>query len=209
MNAIFLGPPGAGKGTQAQKICKEFGIPQISTGDILRKAIADGTPIGLKAKEYMDNGQLVPDSIVIEIAKERLKAKDCKNGYVLDGFPRTVAQAEALDTIADINFVINIDVKDEVIINRLGGRRVCPNCGAVYHIDWLNGSKVCKNCSTELVQRKDDSESTIKERLRVYAEQTAPLIDYYEKSGKIVSVNGAKEMDSITAEIRKVFEAHK
>lgn len=209
MNAIFLGPPGAGKGTQAQKICKEFGIPQISTGDILRKAIADGTPIGLKAKEYMDNGQLVPDSIVIEIAKERLKAKDCKNGYVLDGFPRTVAQAEALDTIADINFVINIDVKDEVIINRLGGRRVCPKCGAVYHIDWLNGSKVCKNCSTELVQRKDDSESTIKERLRVYAEQTAPLIDYYEKSGKIVSVNGAKEMDSITAEIRKVFEAHK
>ena len=209
MNAIFLGPPGAGKGTQAQKICKEFGIPQISTGDILRKAIADGTPIGLKAKEYMDNGQLVPDSIVIEIAKERLKANDCKNGYVLDGFPRTVAQAEALDTIADINFVINIDVKDEVIINRLGGRRVCPKCGAVYHIDWLNGSKVCKNCSTELVQRKDDSESTIKERLRVYAEQTAPLIDYYEKSGKIVSVNGAKEMDSITAEIRKVFEAHK
>lgn len=209
MNAIFLGPPGAGKGTQAQKICKEFGIPQISTGDILRKAIADGTPIGLKAKEYMDNGQLVPDSIVIEIAKERLKAKDCKNGYVLDGFPRTVAQAEALDTIADINFVINIDVKDEVIINRLGGRRVCPKCGAVYHIDWLNGSKVCKNCSTELVQRKDDSESTIKERLRVYAEQTAPLIDYYEKSGKIVSVNGAKEMDSITAEIRKVFEANK
>lgn len=209
MNAIFLGPPGAGKGTQAQKICKEFGIPQISTGDILRKAIADGTPIGLKAKEYMDNGQLVPDSIVIEIAKERLKAKDCKNGYVLDGFPRTVAQAEALDTIADINFVINIDVKDEVIINRLGGRRVCPKCGAVYHIDWLNGSKVCKNCSTELVQRKDDSESTIKERIRVYAEQTAPLIDYYEKSGKIVSVNGAKEMDSITAEIRKVFEAYK
>lgn len=209
MNAIFLGPPGAGKGTQAQKICKEFGMPQISTGDILRKAIADGTPIGLKAKEYMDNGQLVPDSIVIEIVKERLKAKDCKNGYVLDGFPRTVAQAEALDTIADINFVINIDVKDEVIINRLGGRRVCPKCGAVYHIDWLNGSKVCKNCSTELVQRKDDSESTIKERLRVYAEQTAPLIDYYEKLGKIVSVNGAKEMDSITAEIRKVFEAHK
>lgn len=209
MNAIFLGPPGAGKGTQAQKICKEFGIPQISTGDILRKAIADGTPIGLKAKEYMDNGQLVPDSIVIEIAKERLKAKDCKNGYVLDGFPRTVAQAEALDTIADINFVINIDVKDEVIINRLGGRRVCPKCGAVYHIDWLNGSKVCKNCSTELVQRKDDSESTIKERIRVYAEQTAPLIDYYEKLGKIVSVNGAKEMDSITAEIRKVFEAYK
>lgn len=209
MNAIFLGPPGAGKGTQAQKICKEFGIPQISTGDILRKAIADGTSIGLKAKEYMDNGQLVPDSIVIEIAKERLKANDCKNGYVLDGFPRTVAQAEALDTIADINFVINIDVKDEVIINRLGGRRVCPKCGAVYHIDWLNGSKACKNCSTELVQRKDDCESTIKERLRVYAEQTAPLIDYYEKLGKIVSVNGAKEMDSITAEIRKVFEAYK
>lgn len=209
MNAIFLGPPGAGKGTQAQKICKEFGIPQISTGDILRKAIADGTSIGLKAKEYMDNGQLVPDSIVIEIAKERLQANDCKNGYVLDGFPRTVAQAEALDTIADINFVINIDVKDEVIINRLGGRRVCPKCGAVYHIDWLKGSKACKNCSTELVQRKDDCESTIKERLRVYAEQTAPLIDYYEKLGKIVSVNGAKEMDSITAEIRKVFEAYK
>lgn len=209
MNVIFLGPPGAGKGTQAQKICKEINIPQISTGDILRQAIADGTVIGLKAKEYMDNGKLVPDGVVIEIAKERLQQADCKNGYVLDGFPRTVAQAEALDTIADIHFVINIAVADEVIINRLGGRRVCPNCQAVYHLDWLNGSNNCKNCATELIQRKDDCEATIKKRLRVYSEQTAPLIDYYEKSGKIVSVDGSKEMDSITAEIRKVFEAHK
>lgn len=209
MNVIFLGPPGAGKGTQAQQICKKFDIPQISTGDILRKAIADGTPTGLKAKEYMDNGKLVPDDIVIQIAKERLEETDCSNGYVLDGFPRTVAQAEALDSIADINFVINIDVNDEAIINRLGGRRVCPNCQAVYHVDWLDGSTVCKNCGTELIQRKDDNEATIKERLRVYAEQTAPLIDYYEKKGKIISIDGAKAMESINAEICKVFEANK
>lgn len=209
MNVIFLGPPGAGKGTQAQKICKEFNIPQISTGDILRKAIADGTNTGIKAKEYMDAGQLVPDEIVIQIAKERLQAPDCKNGYILDGFPRTVAQAEALDTITNIDFVINIDVQDEVIINRLGGRRVCPACQAVYHVDWLNGSNNCKNCSTELMQRKDDNVQTIKDRLSVYSKQTAPLIDYYKNVNKLHSVDGAMSMDEITAEIRKSFEACK
>lgn len=209
MNAIFLGPPGAGKGTQAQKICNEFNIPQISTGDILRKAIADGTETGLKAKAYMDAGQLVPDSVVIAIAKERLQQSDCKNGYILDGFPRTLAQAEALDAIADIDFVINIDVDDEVIVKRLGGRRVCPNCQAVYHVDWLDGKSDCKNCGTNLIQRKDDNEGTIRERLSVYAKQTAPLINYYKKANKLVSVDGSLDMDSITTEILKVFEANK
>ena len=209
MNAIFLGPPGAGKGTQAQKICNEFNIPQISTGDILRKAIADGTETGLKAKAYMDAGQLVPDSVVIAIAKERLQQSDCKNGYILDGFPRTLAQAEALDAIADIDFVINIDVDDEVIVKRLGGRRVCPNCQAVYHVDWLDGKSDCKNCGANLIQRKDDNEGTIRERLSVYAKQTAPLINYYKKANKLVSVDGSLDMDSITTEILKVFEANK
>ncbi len=208
MNVIFLGPPGAGKGTHAQKMCLEYGIPQISTGDILRKAIAEGTAVGKKAKEFMDNGSLVPDSVVIEIAKERLAKDDCQKGYILDGFPRTVAQAEALDKIASIDFVVNIAVSDEVIVKRLGGRRVCPNCQAVYHINFLNGETKCKDCKTEIIQRKDDSEETIKERLKVYSKQTAPLIDYYQKSDKLISVDGAIALDEVTEQVRKVFEAH-
>lgn len=208
MNVIFLGPPGAGKGSHAQRLCAEYNIPQISTGDILRRAIADGTPTGLKAKEYMDAGALVPDSVVIEIAKERLAQDDCKNGYILDGFPRTVAQAEALDAIANIDFVVNIDVADEVIVNRLGGRRVCPACQSVYHVAFLNGETKCAKCGTEIIQRKDDSEETILSRLKVYSEQTAPLIDYYQKADKLITVDGAQELDKVTVDVRKAFEAH-
>lgn len=208
MNVIFLGPPGAGKGTHAQKICMEYQIPQISTGDILRRAIADTTPIGLKAKEYVDAGALVPDSVVIAIAKERLAQDDCKKGYILDGFPRTVAQAEALDSIAKIDFVVNIAVADEVIVHRLSGRRVCPACQSVYHVAFLNGETSCAKCGAQIIQRKDDSEETILERLKVYAEQTAPLIDYYQKAGKLITVDGAQALDKVTEDVRKAFEAH-
>ncbi|NMD37948.1 MAG: adenylate kinase [Christensenellaceae bacterium] len=207
MNVIFLGPPGAGKGTHAQKISQEFSIPQISTGDILRQAIKDGTEVGLKAKEYMDAGKLVPDSVVIAIAEQRLKADDCKKGYILDGFPRTVAQAEALDKIADIDFVVDIDVDDEVIVKRLSGRRVCPDCQTVYHVDFEGYSPICAKCGGNVIQRKDDNEDTIRERLSVYAQQTAPLIDYYKKAGKLIVVDGAKPVSEVFADVKKAFEA--
>lgn len=207
MNTVFLGPPGAGKGTHAQRMCKLFNIPQISTGDILRQAIKDGSKVGLEAKSYMDAGKLVPDELVIAIAKERLAQDDCKEGYILDGFPRTLAQAEALDKIADIHIVINIDVADEVIVNRLGGRRVCPNCKAVHHVEFLNGSDKCNQCGSKLIQRKDDNETTIRSRLAVYAEQTAPLVAYYENSDKIVTVDGSKGIDEVTEAVRKKLEA--
>ncbi len=207
MNVIFLGPPGAGKGTHAQKISQVYGIPQISTGDILRQAIKDGTEVGLKAKEYMDAGKLVPDSVVIAIAEQRLQADDCKKGYILDGFPRTVAQAEALDEIANIDFVVNIDVADEVIVKRLGGRRVCPDCQTVYHVDFEGYSPVCAKCGGNVIQRKDDNEDTIRQRLNVYAQQTAPLIEYYTKANKLVTVDGAKAVNEVLEDVKKAFEA--
>lgn len=207
MNIIFLGPPGAGKGTQAQVICQKLGIPQISTGDMLRSAIAAKTETGLKAKEYMDNGQLVPDAVVIDIVKERLTAEDCQKGYILDGFPRTVEQAEALGAFATIDAAINLDVPDEVLVNRLSGRRVCPLCGAPYHVDRLNGEKVCKVDATPLIQRDDDKAETVLNRLQVYHQKTAPLIDYYSGKGKLKNIPGAGSMEEISAEIFKVLEA--
>lgn len=182
MNIVFLGPPGAGKGTHAQLLMKELNIPQISTGDMFRRAIKEQTPTGLDAKRYMDKGELVPDEVVVAMVKERLAEPDCQNGYILDGFPRTVNQAEALDTIAHIDVALNIDVPDEVIINRLSGRRVCTACGGTYHISMLKGDK-CPQCGGELIQRDDDKPATVKNRLDVYQEKTAPLIDYYEKKG--------------------------
>lgn len=207
MNVIFLGPPGAGKGTHAQKICNKYNIPQISTGDILRQAIKDQSKIGLEAKSYIDAGQLVPDEVVIKIASERLKQDDCKNGYILDGFPRTVAQAEALDKIANIDLAINIDVEDEVIVKRLGGRRVCPQCQAVYHTDFIGDNMQCQKCGGTLIQRADDNEDTIRNRLQVYSQQTAPLINYYKNANKLYSVDGAKRIDEVTEDIIAVFEA--
>ena len=188
MNLIFLGPPGAGKGTMAQLLMNEVGIPQISTGDMLRQAMKAGTEMGLSAKRYIEAGELVPDEVVIGIVKERLQAEDCKNGYILDGFPRTVPQAEALAQFAKIDVALNIALADEVIISRLGGRRVCLKCGATYHISTLNGSDTCAACGEKLVQRKDDAPETVKNRLAVYAAQTAPLIDYYEKKGLLKTV---------------------
>ncbi len=166
MNIIFLGPPGAGKGTQAQRICAALKIPQISTGDMLRRAIADQTPTGLKAKSYMDAGGLVPDDVIIDIVRERLQAPDCANGYILDGFPRTVPQAEALEGIATIDKVVELDVADEKLIQRISGRRVCLKCGATYHVSLLGGKTTCDNCGEALIQREDDKAETVLNRLK-------------------------------------------
>ena len=195
MKMIFLGPPGAGKGTQAVRVCEQLGIPQISTGDILRRAIKNETPTGLAAKSYIDKGQLVPDSVVIDIVRERLAQDDCANGYLLDGFPRTVPQAQALATFADIDVVIDIEVSDEALTKRLSGRRVCLACGGTYHVATLNGATTCAKCGAELIQRDDDKAETVLNRLSVYHAQTAPLIDFYTEKGLLKAVDGAKPMD--------------
>ena len=195
MNVIFLGPPGAGKGTQAVRVCERLGIPQISTGDILRRAIKEQTPTGLAAKAYIDKGELVPDSVVIDIVRERLAAKDCENGYILDGFPRTVPQAQALATFAKIDAVIDIEVSDEKLTERLSGRRVCLSCGGTYHVSRLNGSTTCEKCGAGLIQRYDDKAETVLSRLKVYHAQTAPLIDFYAEQGLLKAVDGSQPMD--------------
>lgn len=207
MNIIFLGPPGAGKGTQAQVVCQKLGIPQISTGDMLRAAIAAQTETGLKAKAYMDQGQLVPDEVVIDIVRERLTKEDCQKGYILDGFPRTVEQAKALGSFAKIDAAVNLDVADEVLVNRLSGRRVCPLCGAPYHVDRLNGAKVCKVDATPLIQRDDDKAETVLNRLQVYHQKTAPLIDYYAGEGILRNITGSGSPEEISAEIFANLEA--
>ena len=201
MNLIFLGPPGAGKGTQAVRVCEQLGIPQISTGDILRRAIKNETPTGLAAKSYIDKGQLVPDSVVIDIVRERLVQDDCKNGYLLDGFPRTVAQAEALEGFAKIDAVVDINVSDEKLVARLSGRRVCLSCGGTYHVSQLNGSMTCAKCGNELIQRADDKAETVLSRLTVYHAQTEPLIDFYTNRGLIKTVDGSKPMEECYAAI--------
>lgn len=195
MNVIFLGPPGAGKGTQAVRICDRLGIPQISTGDILRKAMKEGTPTGLAAKRYIDAGQLVPDEVVIDIVRERLAQEDCKGGYLLDGFPRTVQQAEALAGFATIDAVVDIEVEDAKLIERLSGRRVCLACGGTYHVSRLGGSSTCERCGGELIQRNDDKPETVLSRLTVYHAQTAPLIEWYSEKGLLRQVDGSQPMD--------------
>ena len=207
MNIIFLGPPGAGKGTQAQRICDALNIPQISTGDILRRAIKEGTETGLKAKAFIDAGQLVPDDVIIDIVKERLAMADCAGGYILDGFPRTVPQAEALDTFAAIDSVIELDVADQVLVDRLSGRRVCLKCGATYHLSMLNGETKCAKCGDPLVQRNDDKAETVLNRLEVYHAQTAPLIGYYEQKGLLKKVDGAQGLDNTFAAIMNALGA--
>lgn len=194
MKIVLLGAPGAGKGTQATKISDKYGIPHISTGDIFRENIRNKTEIGLLAKSYTDKGQLVPDEVTCKIVENRLAKEDCvQKGYLLDGFPRTIQQAEALDSFADIDAVVNIDIDFSLIMNRLCGRRVCRNCGESYHISRLNGATVCARCGGELYQRKDDNPETVQNRLDVYTEQTAPLIDYYTKKGIIINFVGTDD----------------
>ena len=207
MNIIFLGPPGAGKGTQAQIVCQRLGIPQVSTGDMLRAAIAAGTEMGRKAKEYMDQGQLVPDEVVIGIVKDRLADPDCQKGYILDGFPRTVEQAKALSTFAKIDVAINLDVPDDVLVKRLSGRRVYPLCGAPYHVDRLNGETVCRADGTPLIQRDDDKAETVLNRLAVYHQKTAPLIDHYREAGLLKNIGGGLSLEEISEEIFRTLEA--
>ena len=189
MNLILLGPPGAGKGTQAARIVEKYNIPHISTGDIFRKNISEGTKLGKKAKEYMDRGELVPDSLVIEIATDRLTEDDCADGFLLDGFPRTVEQAVALDAFLGgrgekINHVLDIDVPKEELMTRLIGRRVCKECGATYHVTNMPPAKegICDKCGGELIQRADDTEATVENRIEVYNQQTMPLVEYYKKA---------------------------
>ncbi|MBQ3549934.1 MAG: adenylate kinase [Clostridia bacterium] len=207
MKLILLGAPGAGKGTQAEIICEKLSIPTISTGNIIREAMKNGTEMGLKAKAAVEAGQLVSDDVVIGIIKERLAKDDCNNGFILDGFPRTIPQAEALDSLGvEIDCVLDIDVKDEAIAARLGGRRVCPACGASYHLEYKKPAKdgICNLCGAELIQRKDDAPETVLERLAIYHEQTEPLKNYYSKTGKLKSVPGQEEVADTT---KLVFEA--
>lgn len=194
MNLILLGAPGAGKGTLAASLIDIMGVPSISTGNILREAIANNTELGKSAKQYMDDGKLVPDEVVIGMLKDRIAADDCKNGYILDGFPRTIPQAEALDEIANIDGALSIEVPDEVIEGRMTGRRVCLKCGATYHIQ-NKPSKVaelCDNCGDKLVIRKDDAVNVVKDRLTTYHKQTEPLKEYYSKASKLKSIDGTK-----------------
>ena len=208
MKLILLGAPGAGKGTQAEMIHDKLGIPAISTGNILREAIRTETELGLSAKRYIDNGELVPDDVIIGIMKERLAEDDCKNGFILDGVPRTVQQAEALDRMGvEIDVVLDIDVADEEIFSRLGGRRVCSACGASYHVKFKPPVKegVCSLCGGELIIRNDDKPETIAERLKVYHDMTEPLKDYYAKQGKLRTVKGQGEIKDTTALVLKTL----
>jgi len=216
MNLILLGPPGVGKGTQAKLLIDRFGIPQISTGDILRAAVKELTPMGIKAKGYMDSGALVPDAVVIGIVEERLAQDDCKPGFILDGFPRTVPQADALKQVLagldrSIDYVVSLSVEKDELVKRLTGRRACSKCGAGYHVDYAPSkvAGVCDACGGELFQREDDKEATILNRLAVYEEQTAPLITYYGAAGLLRSVNGLGTVEGIQAEIVDAVQAAK
>ncbi|MFH0811744.1 MAG: adenylate kinase [Pseudomonadota bacterium] len=212
MNIILLGPPGCGKGTQAKMLTEKYKIPQVSTGDILRESVKNETPLGLQAKSYMDSGKLVPDGVVIGIIQERLRKPDCQSGFILDGFPRTVVQAQALDNTLGtmqqkIEHVISITVIDEQLLGRLTGRRTCRSCGAMFHVLFNPPKKegCCDVCSGELYQRDDDKEETILNRLNVYKQQTAPLIDYYQNKGWLRTINGIGEIEDIFKKIEEVL----
>lgn len=212
MNIMLFGAPGAGKGTQAKYIIEKYGIPQISTGDMLRAAIAEGTKMGMEAKKFMDEGKLVPDSTIIGIIKDRLVQEDCQKGFILDGFPRTLAQAEALEKLMkeigiNLDKVISLNVPDELIVGRITGRRVCSACGASFHVEY-NPPKIegkCDYCGEKLITRKDDTKETVEKRLIAYHEQTAPLFDFYKERGVMVEIDGTKEISEITKEIFNIL----
>ena len=212
MKIIMLGAPGAGKGTQAKMIAEKYGVPHVSTGDIFRANIKNGTQLGMEAKKYMDQGLLVPDELTVRILLDRVAQDDCKNGYVLDGFPRTIPQAQVLDEaltkLGDkIDYAIDVDVPDENIIRRMSGRRACLTCGATYHIEHIPPKKegICDKCGSELVLRDDDKPETVKNRLAVYHEQTQPLIDFYEKKGVLRTVDGTLPMEEVFTAITEIL----
>ncbi|GKX28435.1 adenylate kinase [Vallitalea longa] len=214
MRLIMLGAPGAGKGTQAKRVAAKYNIPHISTGDIFRDNIKNKTDLGIKAKGYIDKGLLVPDELVVDIVADRLLQEDCKEGFILDGFPRTIPQAESLDEAlksmkTKINYAINIDVPDENIVRRMSGRRACLNCGATYHIKYNPPKKenICDNCTRELILRDDDKEETVLKRLDVYHKQTSPLIDYYEAKNILITVDGTVDIDDVTKSIVEILGA--
>ncbi|GAB6085477.1 adenylate kinase [Alkaliphilus crotonatoxidans] len=213
MRIILLGPPGAGKGTQAASIAEEFSIPHISTGDIFRYHIKEGTELGKKAKSFMDQGLLVPDELVVAIVEDRLKQQDCRDGFLLDGFPRTVVQAEALDAVMEkmgvsLNKVINIEVDKQILVERAVGRRICKSCGATYHVKF-NPSKTgeaCEKCGGSLYQRDDDNEATVTRRIDVYLNETMPLIEYYQGRGKLAVIDGQQHIDKVYQDIVNVLK---
>ncbi len=214
MKIIMLGAPGAGKGTQAKMIADKYNIPHISTGDIFRSNIKEGTPLGMEAKEYMDKGQLVPDDLTVRILLDRVSKDDCRNGYVLDGFPRTIPQAEVLDNEVaklgqKIDYAIDVNVPDEAIVRRMGGRRCCPKCGATYHIEYIRPQKegICDECGSDLILRDDDKPETVLKRLEVYHQQTQPLIDHYSKLNILRTVDGTKDMQEVFEAITEYLEA--
>ena len=206
MNIILLGAPGSGKGTMAQKLTNELKIPQISTGDIFRKNLKEETPLGLRIKSIVEGGGLVPDEITIEIVKNRLAEKDCAKGYILDGFPRSIGQAEALSTFQKIDCAINLDVDKETIVARLSGRRFCPDCNGTFHVSTLDNAEVCPVCGGKLIIRKDDERDTVLERLRLYDTTTFPLIEYYAKAGKLITVDGNGGIDVVYGRILKALK---
>jgi adenylate kinase len=203
MKLVVFGPPSAGKGTQAQKLSKRYGIPQVATGDLLREQVAKKTPIGVKVKSYLDSGRLGPDDLIVQMIAERVSKPDCANGYLLDGFPRTMGQAKELEKMTDIDLVLNIVVDFEVLVERAVGRRICPKCAAVYHVKFNPPKKegICDKCGSALIQRDDDKEATVRNRLKVYQEQTAPLVEYYRKKGKLVDIDGSGGIDAVQAKM--------
>ena len=212
MKIIMLGAPGAGKGSQASRIAKEYQLPHISTGDIFRANLKEETELGKRAKSYMDKGELVPDDITIAMLLDRIHKEDCKNGYILDGFPRTIPQAEALkEALAKkdekIDLALDVEASDELIIKRMAGRRTCPACGAIYHIVTLppKTDGICDRCGADLIQRKDDNEETVKNRLKIYHEVTEPLISYYKKEGILEEIDGAEELDKVFEKVKRII----
>lgn len=213
LNLILMGLPGAGKGTQAEKINETYHIPHISTGDMFRLAIKEGTELGKKAKEFMDQGELVPDDVTIGIVKERLSKDDCKNGFLLDGFPRTIAQAEALQSLLDelgtsIDYCLRVDVPEENLVERLTGRRICPTCGTTYHVNYNPPQQegICDHDGSKLIQREDDQAETVKNRLEVNMKQAKPLLDFYDEKGYLVTINGDQEIDQVFKDIQSAIE---
>ncbi|ENH97800.1 adenylate kinase [Gracilibacillus halophilus YIM-C55.5] len=215
MNLILMGLPGAGKGTQAEKIVEKYQIPHISTGDMFRLAIKEGTDLGKKAKQFMDQGDLVPDEVTIGIVEDRLNKEDCQQGFLLDGFPRTLAQAEALDQLLQnmdrsIDSVIHVKVPEDELVNRLTGRRICPQCGATYHVEFQPPKEegICDNDGETLIQREDDQPTTVKNRLQVNMEQTQPMLDFYEEKDDLVTIDGSQQIDQVFQDIDDALQNH-